>query len=241
MKVEILGKPSYSTLHLKLNNGEVIKAEPGSMVAMEQTAEIEGKMQWGFLGGLKRKFLTGESFFVTTITATQDDSDIYLAPRSVGDLQMLTIEEDKNWIVQWGGFLACTSGVDTDSKFSWAKWFFSGEGLFMIKVSWKWHFWVSSFGAIIEYEVKSGEPFIVDNSHIVAFEETLDYQIKKSGKWILNSVKTGEGLVCEFTWTGKLYIQTRNPASFAEILNPFLAKAKNSWGGAGLLGKVFGD
>lgn len=240
MKAEILGKPSYSTLHLKMNKDEKVQVEPGAMVAMEQTAEIEGKAQGWILSGLKRKFLTGESFFVTTITATKDDSDVYLAPRFVGDLQALKIEAGKNWIVQGGWFLASTSKVDTDSKFAWLKWFFSGEGLFMIRVSGEGYCWVSSFGAIIEYEL-TGEPFIVDNSHIVAFEETLDYEIKKSGRGILNSVKTGEGLVCEFRGTGKLYMQSRNLSSFAESLNPFMASQNSSGGNSGLLGKIFWD
>ncbi|MGB2111304.1 MAG: AIM24 family protein [Patescibacteria group bacterium] len=35
---------------------------------------------------------------------------------------------------------------------------------------------------MIKYEVTSQEEFIVDNSHIVAFEDTLNYTIDKAGK-----------------------------------------------------------
>ncbi len=117
MKYQIIGKPSYSCLHVQLNAGERVKVEPRAMVAMDPKAQIEGKMQGGLLSSLGRKFLTGESFFVTDITANQDNSDIYLAPRSVGDIEMLETAHGEGWIVQGGGFLASTSGVETSTKF----------------------------------------------------------------------------------------------------------------------------
>lgn len=241
MKAEIILKPSYSTLHIKLNEGEKIQLEPWSMVAMDGTAEIEGKAQWGILKWLARKFLTGESFFVSTIQAHKDNTDIYLAPRSVGDIETIKLDGNTSWIVQGWSFLASTMWIQTETKFEWLKWFFSWEGLFMIRVIWKGYCFISSFGWIIEYDLKQWEEFIVDNSHIVAFEDTLNYTIDKAGKWLLNSIKTGEWLVCKFNGTGKLYMQSRNPSSFVETLNPFIAKSGNSSWGSGLLWKIFWD
>lgn len=242
MKFEILWKPSYSTLHLVLDQWEKIKVEPWSMVAMDSTATIEWKAEGWFLAWLSRKFLTWESFFVTTISANQNNSDVYLAPRSVWDIQTLKLDGTKNFIVQGGWFLAWTDGIQTDSKFQGLKWFFSWEWLFMIRVSWQGACFVSSFGAIIEYNIteEQGE-FIVDNAHIVAFEDILDYSIEKAWKGLLNSIKTWEWLVTKFKWKGKVYIQTRNTASFAETLNPFLATNNSSWWNSGLLGWVFWD
>lgn len=241
MKAEIIAKPSYSTLSMILNQWESIKVEPWSMVAMDSSAEISWKAQWGLLKGLTRKFLTWESFFITDITANKDDTQIYLAPRSVWDIETIKLDGSKSWIVQWGWFLASTNGIETSTKFEGLKWFFSWEGLFMIRVSGSWYCFVSSFGWIIKYEVTSQEEFIVDNSHIVAFEDTLNYTIDKAGKWLLNSVKTWEWLVCRFSWNGTVYIQSRNPQSFAETLNPFIANSNNSKGWSGLLGWIFWD
>ena len=241
MKAEIISKPSYSTLSMILNQWESIKVEPGSMVAMDASAEIVWKAQWWILKWLTRKFLTGESFFVTDIKANKDETQIYLAPRSVGDIETIKLDGSKSWIVQWGWFLASTNGIETSTKFEGLKWFFSWEGLFMIRVSWSWYCFVSSFWGIIKYEVSADEEFIVDNSHIVAFEDTLNYTIDKAWKWLLNSVKTWEGLVCRFSWSWTVYIQSRNPQSFAETLNPFMANSSNSKWGSGLLGGIFGD
>lgn len=230
MEHQILWSPSYSTLCLTLNQWETIHAEPWSMVAMDPTASIDWKMQWWFLAWLWRMFLTWESFFTTTITSNRNWSNIFLAPRATWDIAMLEVDPSRNWIVQWGWFLASTSWVSTNSKFTWLKWFFSWEWLFMIQVSWQWQFWVSSFWAIIEYELNWNETFIVDNAHIVAFEDTLDYQIKQAWGWIISWVKTWESLVCEFSWKWKLYFQTRNLQTFTETLNPFLSsQSASAW------------
>lgn len=240
MKVEILSKPSYSTLHATLNDGEELKVEPGAMVAMDGTAEIEWKMQWGLMKGLTRKFLTGESFFVSTIKAHKNDTDVYLAPKTVWDIETIKLDWTHWWIVQWWWFLASTSWIETSTKFEWMRWFFSWEGLFMIKLTWSWYCFVSSFGWIIEYDIKDWDEFIVDNSHIVAFEDTLTYNIEKAWKWLLNSVKTWEWLVCRFSWNWKLFLQSRNPESFAETLNPFLANRNNQKWNGWLLWQIFG-
>ncbi|MBB1564612.1 TIGR00266 family protein [Candidatus Gracilibacteria bacterium] len=240
MEYEILGKPSYSCLHYKLSAGEKIKVEPGSMVAMDPTAKIVGKMEGGLLGALGRTFLTGESFFVTDIKANKDNSDIYLAPRSVGDIEKIEISEGKEWIVQGGGFLASTSEIQTNTKFEGFRGFMSGEGLFMIKVSGNGTCWVSSFGAILEYELDGTENFIVDNAHIVAFESSLNYTVKNSGNGFFSAVKNGEGLVCEFSGKGKIYFQTRNVGSFVQELNPFLSNRNASQGNDGLFGGILG-
>lgn len=238
MKYEVLWEPSYSCLHFVLDNWEQITVEPGSMLAMDPSAEIEWKMNWWLLSALGRVFLTGESFFVSTIQANKDKSDIYLAPRFVWDIAPLDVAFWKEWIVQWWWFLASTPNVEISTKFEWMKWFLSWEWLFMIKVSWEWKFWVSSFWAILEYVLDWTESFIVDNSHIVAFESSLDYQMRQAWNGIFSAIKNWEGLVCEFTWEWKIYFQTRNMGSFAESLNPFLSKKESSWGNSGLFWKI---
>lgn len=238
MKHEILAKPSYSALRLVLATGEEVHAESGAMLAMDATAEIEGSMKGGVLGGLKRAFLTSESFFVTTVRATADDTEVYLAPRAPGDLEAIELSGE-DYIVQGGSFLASTAGIATDSKFSGWKGFLSGEGLFMIKATGQGTIFVSSFGGIIKRALKAGEKFIVDNGHVVAFAASMNYTIERVGAGMLSAVTTGEGLACVYTGPGTVYLQTRNLATFAETLNPFLPDRGKAQG-SGLLGQIMG-
>jgi uncharacterized protein (TIGR00266 family) len=238
MQHQILSQPSYSALKCVLSSNESIQCESGAMLAMDQTATIEGGMKGGMWKALKRTVLTSESFFVTTITATSDNTEVYLAPRAVGDITAIELE-NTTFIVQGGGFLASTDDIETDSHFTGLKGFFSGEGLFMIKASGNGTMFVSSFGGIIKRRLNEGETFAVDNGHLVAFEANMNYDIQKAGKGMLNMVTTGEGLITVFTGPGTVYMQTRNLRSFAESLNPFLRDRQRSQG-SGILGNIFG-
>lgn len=67
---------------------------------------------------------------------------------------------------------------------------------------------INSYGDITEIHLDGTTPFVVDNQHVVAWSESLDYNIKiASGKF---GFTTGEGLVNEFTGIGTIIIQTRS-------------------------------
>lgn len=239
MKHEIIMRPSYSALKCVLDAGESIRAESGAMLAMDATARIEGKLEGGVWKALKRTVLTSESFFVTTITASKNDTEVYLAPRSTGDVEEITLKGDE-YVVQGGSFLASEPGIETDAKFSGWKGFVSGEGVFMIKARGTGSIFLSSFGGIFKKELSPGEDFIVDNGHIVAFSAAIPYEITRAGEGMMAMVTTGEGLVLRFKGPGTLYLQTRNLRSFAEQLNPFLPNRDKAQGAGGLLSQAFG-
>ncbi len=95
---------------------------------------------------------------------------------------------------------------------------FSGEGLFFLKASGTGELFFSSFGAIHKVQVQ-GE-YIVDTGHIVAFEPSLSFKLEKVGG-LKSLFLSGEGLVCRFSGSGTLYVQTRNQNSFAAWANQF--------------------
>ena len=68
MEHEILYKPSYALLKVKLSPGESITAEAGAMVGMSAAIEMETKAKGGVFGALKRSMLGGESFFMNTFS-----------------------------------------------------------------------------------------------------------------------------------------------------------------------------
>ena len=61
---EIVGDDMQAVI-LSLGGGDVVRAEAGAMMFMSDTIEMDARMDGGFFGGLKRKFLSGESFFIT--------------------------------------------------------------------------------------------------------------------------------------------------------------------------------
>ena len=59
MKTEIIYRPSYSMADVKLDDGEVITVESGSMVGMSSNISVETSMKGGILKSLARSVLGG--------------------------------------------------------------------------------------------------------------------------------------------------------------------------------------
>jgi uncharacterized protein (TIGR00266 family) len=100
----------------------------------------------------------------------------------------------------------------------------SGEGLFLQKISGTGIVFLNSFGAVFEKILAPGEVYIVDTNHIVAFEETIQYKVKKAAKGIFSTLASGEGLVCEYTGPGKMWVQTRALSALAQAIGKFITK-----------------
>ncbi len=222
MQHQIKNKPDFASLHLQLDSGESVVTESGAMMGMSTGLTMETNMKGGLMGGLKRA-MGGESLFMNTYTADSDGQRLDLAPASPGDIHHEALSG--TIFVQSGAYMASTPGVEVDSKWGGAKTFFAGEGLFMLRCSGQGDLWFNSYGAIHEVHVE--QTYTVDTSHIVGFDESLTFNIKKVGG-LKSLFFSGEGLVCEFSGHGRLWIQTRNAPSLAGFLHPFRpVKPKN--------------
>ena len=216
---------AFTMLKIALPLGGSVKAEAGAMVAMDDTIDVEGKAEGGVLGGLARKFLTKESFFMQTLSATRGAGEVLLSPSILGDLTVIDMDGSKEYMLQKGGYFASSSDIQITTKSQGiTKGLLSGEGLFLQRASGRGTLFVESFGAIHPMDVPAGRSLIVDNSHLVAWEASMSYNIEKaSGGWI-SSLTSGEGVVCRFTGPGRVYIQTRNPGGFAGWLSGYISK-----------------
>ena len=61
--------------------------------------------------------------------------------------------------------------------------------------------------------------FIVDTGHVVAWEPGLTYSIRGMGG-LKSTLLSGEGLVMEFSGSGKIYLQTRTLDGVGRWLSP---------------------
>lgn len=81
--------------------------------------------------------------------------EILLAPNALGDITPLRLNGTETWNVGKDAFMAATQGVTKEYKSqSFSKAMFSGEGLFVYKMSGSGILWISSFGAIIRKNVR---------------------------------------------------------------------------------------
>jgi uncharacterized protein (TIGR00266 family) len=220
MRTEISFSPAFAMATVHLDQGESVKAEAGAMMSMSPTVQIETSTKGGVLKGLKRSVLGGESFFMNTFTATGPDAHVAVAPALPGDI--VTWQLTGNTVfLQSGSYLASDDDIDIDSKWGGAKTFFSREGLFMLKCTGTGEIVVSSYGAIQTVDLAAGETYIVDSGHMVGWEESITYEVRKAGNW-KSTILGGEGLVVHLTGPGRIYVQTRSADDFLGWLIPKL-------------------
>ena len=215
--------PSYAMLTVVLEPGESIKAEPGAMVAQEGVEMKTGSAGGGIFGGIRR-MMGGESFFINTFTAERGGGQVCLAPSTPGDIGSFPLSPGNNLFIQASSFLACTENVQTDSQFQGFRGFFSGESLFFLRAyseRGEGVVFYNSYGAIKQLPVEPGKELVVDTGHLVAFTDEVDYSIGKVGG-IRSLIGGGEGLVMKFRGNGHVWVQTRNLASLADKIIPFL-------------------
>jgi uncharacterized protein (TIGR00266 family) len=224
MKFEIKYGPAYALGQIDLDGGEQVQAVTGAMVSMSPGITIETSMKGGLMAGLKRSVLGGESLFINTFTASQP-GQLTVSPPLPGDITTIELS-DKELYVHSASFLAATTDVNIDTKWGGGKTFFSGEGLFLVKLTGTGTTLVSSYGAIVEFDLAAGEQHTVDTAHVVGFESSVQYEVKKSGGW-KTTLLGGEGLVVSLTGPGRVFMQTRSPQAFIDWLIPQLPSAKN--------------
>jgi uncharacterized protein (TIGR00266 family) len=226
---EIQHAGSFALGLVRLQPEQSISAEAGAMVSMSANVELQSEMKGGLFGALKRA-VAGESAFVSTFTARGGAGEVTLAPGMPGDIVGIDMN-NQAFMVQASSYLAGDTSLQVETKFGGAKSWLGGEGLFVLQVSGTGLLLISSFGAIHRRYLQSGERYVVDTGHLVAWEGHMQYQLRKATRSFFRSFLSGEGLVAEFVGPGEILIQTRNLEAFAGLLKPFFASQGS--GGSG--------
>jgi len=219
MEIELLHQPESAIARVTLAPNEEIVAEAGAMVAMNDYITANTTLRKGKGGGIMgavKRFAGGESLFLSVFRSPPSDGgEILLAPKFLGDILHYQMA-GTGLVVQATSYMASGSNVDIDLGFQGFKSFFSGENIFWLQIDGEGDVLLSSFGGIYEIEV-DGE-YVVDTGHIVAFEKTLDFDVTKAGSSWIKAWLGGEGLVCRFKGTGKVFCQTHNNLAFGKLV-----------------------
>jgi uncharacterized protein (TIGR00266 family) len=222
---ETVHSPSFSALIFSLKQGQSVVAEAGAMMYMHRSIEIQTtKRSKGFMKSLATSMLGGESFFVNTFTATSGPGKLALVGPTMGDIKELDVSR-QGMVLQSGAYLASTPNVQTDTKWQGLKGFLSERDIVMLHISGQGSVWVSTFGGIVEMDLKPGETLAVDTGHLVAFPDTMQFSVRRVGGW-KSTFLSGEGIVSDLTGPGKVLMQTRHLPAFVNSLMPYLPSSR---------------
>ncbi|MBO4780450.1 MAG: TIGR00266 family protein [Selenomonadaceae bacterium] len=219
MKYEILYPEAFPIVECHLERGETIKAESDAMIAMSPTIDVEGKMDGGLLRGLARKFLSGESLFFQELVARRGAGKVLFGHSQIGGILDVELDGSYGLMIQKDGFLASTQGIQIDTEMqNLSRGLLSGEGFFILNARGRGTLFVASYGVIHPINLDEGEEVIIDNGHLVAWPDYMNYKIERASNGWISSLTSGEGLVCRFRGPGIVLIQTRNPNNFEKDL-----------------------
>lgn len=123
------------------------------MISMSPTVTLRGEVKFSM-----KKMIAGAGLSSSNYIGP---GEILFAPSMLGDITSIRLNGNEQWNVGHDAYLASTQGVVKDHKRQGlGKAMFSGEGLFVYKMSGTGILWISSFGAIIRKDVSLPTLFV---------------------------------------------------------------------------------
>ena len=205
---EVIGDDMQAVI-LTMTHGDVVRAEAGAMMYMTDAVEMDAKMEGGVLGGLKRKFLSGESFFITYFRCNGASARVAFAGPYPGKIVQVDLRSQQ-LLCQKDAFLCAVGDVDISIAFTKriGAGFFGGEGFILQKLEGTGQTFLHSGGTIVSMQLAAGERLKVDTGCLVAFDPSVEYDIIRVGG-IKTSLFGGEGLFfAALTGPGRVWLQT---------------------------------
>jgi uncharacterized protein (TIGR00266 family) len=214
-----------------LDPAEAVHAEAGAMLYMEDGIVMETSTQGGLLKGFKRA-IVGESFFITTFeNKARQRSDVAFAAPYPGKIIPLDLGNMGTFLCQKDAYLCSAYGIDISIAFTkkLGAGLFGGEGFILQKLSGDGLAFIHAGGTVLERDLKPGESLRVDTGCLVAFQESVNYDIQFIGGF-KNSLFGGEGLFfAMLSGPGKVYLQT---LPFSRLADRIVKASSSTRGGA---------
>lgn len=229
MRFSIEHGPAFAWLKVQLAPTDVVTAEAGAMVRRDPHVTMSTRLNASrksgifgvivaFFAALIRKFAGGETVFVNDFAAPTA-GEVVLAPTLSGHIVHRQLGGQERLFVQSGSYLASSGDVNTRVRWGGLRALFGGEGLVLLECSGAGDLFINSYGGIVPVQIDGS--YIVDTGHIVAFDGTLDFRVRSVGG-VKAFLFSGEGLVCEFSGRGVVYVQSRNLKSLVGWITPML-------------------
>lgn len=226
MKTEIIGE-TLPVVVCKLDKGEEVFTETGGMSWKTTGIKMSTNTNGGIMKGIGRAF-AGESLFMNTYTAEEDNTEIAFASAFPGTILEFDLKEGETIIAQKRSFLCAEKTVDMAMHFrkKLGAGFFGGEGFIMQKISGHGKVFLEIDGSVVKKELAAGEVLEVDNGYVAAMTGGVNLDIK-TVKGIKNIVFGGEGLfLTTLTGPGTVWLQSMPVSKLAGTIYSVMPSSK---------------
>ncbi len=189
-------------------------------LSKSQVTVQAGAMQW-MLGNVNSTTgIKGVGDFIGKAIRGKASGESIIKPEYVGD-GLLVLEPTYKYLIlmnvaDWGGsvvlddglFLACDSKLKhkTVMRSNLSSAVAGGEGLFNLSLNGEGAFCIESYcpkEELIEITLQN-DVLKVDGNYVIAWSGSLEFTVERSGKTLIGSAASGEGLVNVYRGSGKL-------------------------------------
>ena len=198
---------------VRLKNAQEVYAEAGKMVYKTPNVQWDTRMSGATLGeklmGALRRTVTGESLFLTYFRAN-GDGEVGFAGNYPGRIQVFELAAGRSILAQRDAFLFAQPSVQFNVALVKRRGagFFGGEGFILEKFTGPGAVFIHAGGDFVEFDLAQGQVLQVDTGCIVAFDDTVAYDLQLAGG-IKTALFGGEGLfLATLTGPGHVVIQS---------------------------------
>jgi uncharacterized protein (TIGR00266 family) len=234
---------NLQVIRIRLKPGQELFAEAGKMIYKQPQVSWESRMTGQslgekLLGAVKRK-LMGESLFLTYFKAPTG-GEVGFAGSYPGRIQAFDLRAGQSVMVQRDSFLVAQSTAQLNIALvkKLGVGFFGGEGFILEKLSGPGTVFIHGGGDFIEFMLAAGEVLQIDTGSLVAFDETVDYDIQMAGG-IRTALFGGEGLfLATLRGPGRVIVQSMTLSKMRRELAPYRSGGDER-GPLGAIGSIF--
>jgi uncharacterized protein (TIGR00266 family) len=250
----ILGE-DMQFVEVELDPGESAVAEAGTLMYKDAAVRMEtvfgdgsasssGGGLFDKLVGAGKRLITGESLFTTVFThgGAGKARVAFAAPYPGTIVPMQLSNYGGRIICQKDSFLCAARGVSNGLHFQKKVMtaLFGGEGFIMQKLEGDGLVFVHAGGTIVERELAAGETLHVDTGCVVAFTQSVNFDIMSVGS-VKSMLFGGEGVfLATLQGPGKVWIQSLPFSRLAGRMMQAVGSGRDEGSVLGGIGKILG-
>lgn len=234
---------NLQVIRIRLKPGQELFAEAGKMLYKQPQVQWETRMTGESLGdkliGAVKRKLMGESLFLTYFRSS-GPGEVGFAGSYPGRIQAFELAAGQSVLVQRDSFLVAQSSAQLNIALTkrLGAGFFGGEGFILERLTGPGTVFIHAGGDFVEFTLAPNEVLQVDTGSLVAFEESVDYDIEMVGS-IRSALFGGEGLfLATMRGPGRVIVQSMTLSKMRRELAPY-PTGGNETHGMGAIGSIF--
>jgi uncharacterized protein (TIGR00266 family) len=230
MDVEILEQRENAIARVILQEDEAIMAQTGTLLAMRGQFQLNTSLRRSSGGSHQKQKggIMGESLFMTEFRAIRPDSEVWLTASTIGHIIVHKMTNHK-LITLASSYLGCSASLRLFVGLSDLNIPTKGQSFLALSLTGTGQVLLSGLGGIYDIDV-AGE-YWVKVPHLVAFENSLKYEIVK---FYPKNFKFGLGkkdVFLKLKGEGKLYCQTHQAQSWGQLISSeYQSQVKHKYG-----------